>query len=149
LLMESNAVIKSGFLSFGIILFIIFIFPFFSSNEITYPYFFIQLSFYDKYDNFIGYSENVPQVFNPSLIISWLEFVEADHRIVSKNGYPFHVFQFEDTVTESDSPSLGAYYLRLPFNEEISTVLYFSTNSFHFEEGDYAKVSWTVIYPVS
>jgi hypothetical protein len=107
---------------------------------------FMQIVLRNSNGNLIGYAEGTPQIFYPQEVLEWVE-QRAEKSTNVKDSKKTTMLQFNDYVSWTKSESMGAYFVKLPVNDDIVTVLYFHFDSFHVVEGDTAQIFWTVLMP--
>ena len=118
------------------------------AEKIETPRVFIQIKLYDANGQFIGYNEGIPQIFYLDKVIEWVE-PRSQKSTIKINGEIFEILQFVDHMVWSEDQSHGQYYLQLPVNGQLKTILFFHQDSFHVKEGDRAYIFWTVFRPMN
>ena len=118
------------------------------ADKLETPQLFMQIKLYDANGQFIGYNEGIPQIFYLDMAIEWVEPRSQKSTIII-NGESFEILQFEDHMAWYGDQSHGQYWLKLPVNGQLKTILFFHHDSFHVKEGDYANIYWTVFKPMN
>ncbi len=109
---------------------------------------FIQIQVRDSNGYLVGYTEGQPQIFYLEKIIEWLE-PQANKTIIKQGEKNFELMQYEYKIISDTTKASGAYFLQLPIDGNMKTVLYFHHDSFHLSPGDTVKILWTLIRPVN
>ncbi len=94
----------------------------------------------------VGYIEGTPQIFHIDQIIDWVE-PKANKSTIIKDGKKFEMLQFGNKFSWSETPTMGAYFLKIPINGKTVNGMYFHFDSFHISSDDTVQVFWTVFRP--
>jgi len=118
------------------------------ADKLETPQIFLQIKLYDASGQFIGYNEGTPHIFYLDKAIEWLE-PRSQKSTIIKNGQSFEILQWEDHLKWYEDQAMGGYFLQLPVNGQMETLVFFHHDSFHVKEGDFTNVYWTVFKPMN
>ena len=107
------------------------------------PQIFMQIQLRDAEGHFVGYIEGYPQIFYLDRVIDWVEPL-ARKSTVLKDGERHEIMHYVGSLDQFESQIMGAYFLKLPINGKMTTVLYFHHDSFSVLSSDTAQVFWTI-----